>query len=448
MRIAQLSVAGEAVFRPENSDSLAAATDQIALDEYACDRSNLPWVIFRAAHRATHTAALPARARALLAALARTVDASRPYAPIFARRELLTGRAQQSMRTFYRSMDDLESTGLITRPPQTRYGAAGLFGRAYIHLTPKAATLLGLVEPAIAAEKSPALDRENANKADLAFSFAPPSVTVADGPIYKDLNPTTQKRQSGRLPADLDRLLSLGFREFLVFKLMREAKLHGKLLSDVVEASWQHLRRASHPISYLRTLLRAPVDFAYRARSQRQAQAEEQSQVARSKQLDTAIADFAGQPFVSRDGLRRYRVADDARSVVIHHRDEARPRVHAGAWAHDFIAAVEAGQIVSLNEEGATGAEQGPVQHPGSPASEPKPRYETHLSDLKALLRLKTANAAPSTKAKEATRPSSHSRSESLPLSSLLQTISRAAASTKLRLDQTNVAIYARREKF
>jgi hypothetical protein len=433
MHIAQLSVAGEDVSRPQNFTSPPAEADRLALDEYACDRSNLPWVIFRAAHRATHTAALPARARALLAALARTVDASRPYAPIFARRELLTGRAQQSMRTFYRSMDDLESTGFITRPPQTRYGAAGLFGRAYIHLTPKAAALLGLAEPAIEAENPSAPSKEQTDKTALASSFGPPSVTVADGAIYKDLIPTTQKRQSGRLPADLDRLLALGFREFLIFKLMREAKIHGKLLSDVVEASWQHLRRATHPISYLRTLLRAPVDFAYRARSQRNAQANEQARRTRSEEVDTAIAGLAGQSFVSRDSLRRYRISADARSVIIHHREETQPRVHAGAWAHDFITAFEAGHIVPIDLDAPSDAEAALAQRSAGHRSGRSTRSEANLDDLKAFLRLKSAAAAPSTKPKEPMKPSSQSRSSSLPLDSLLETISRVASSAKFR---------------
>src|SRR5471032_848670 len=147
MLIAQLSVASEDVDRPRLPETPTAETDQDALEEFACDRSNLPWVIFRAAHRATHVTALPARARALLAALARTVDANRPYAAIFARRELLTGRAMQSMRTFYRSLDDLEAAGLIERVPQKRFGSAGLFGRAYLHLTEKSAIVLGYMSP-------------------------------------------------------------------------------------------------------------------------------------------------------------------------------------------------------------------------------------------------------------------------------------------------------------
>jgi hypothetical protein len=308
-----------------------------------------------------------------------------------------------------------------------------LFGRAYIHLTPKAAALLGLVEHPSEGQKPSVPSQEEAAKTERAFSLAPPSVTVADGAIYKDLIPTTQTRQSGRLPADLQRLLSLGFREFLIFKLMREARLHEKLLSDVVEASWTHLRRAKHPISYLRTLLRAPVDFAYRVRSQRHAQAEEQNQRTRATQVDTAIAKLMGQSFLSRDGLRRYRVSDDARSIVIHHRDEAQPRVHAGAWAPDFLAALEAGHIVFLNPDAPSGMQADSDRGASTCASEIERPSEARLNDLKALLRLKRANPAPTMKSREAARPSSHGQSTSLPLSSLLQTISRVASSTKLR---------------
>ncbi|WP_321797174.1 replication protein O [Caballeronia sp. J97] len=430
MRIAQHSVAGEVKSRPQNSESPPALMDQQALDEYACDRSNLPWVIFRAAHRATHTTALPARARALLAALSRTVDASRPYAPIFARRELLTGRAQQSMRTFYRSMDDLEAAGFITRPPQTRYGAAGLFGRAYIHLTPKAAALLGLVEVSTSANGKGSAHREDSANASVAISSAHPSVTVADGPIYKDLIPDTQKRQPGQLPADLKRLLSLGFREFLIFKLMREAKVHGKLLSDVVEASWDALRRATHPINYLRALLRSPVDFAYRVRSRRDAEAAEQLQRTRSEHTDATIAPLAGRCFVSRDGLRRYRVSDDARSIVVHLQEEARPRVHAGAWAQEFVAALEAGHIVPATPDGRSDACFDVAQPPMKHASELRRDSQTRLNDLKVLLRLKSASSAPSSRSKEVTKPPYEHRPTSSPLNSLLQAISRAAASS------------------
>lgn len=184
MHIAQLSVAGEEHSRPKPPAPPGHDADRQVLDDYVCDQSNLPWVIFRAAHRANHVVALPARARALLAALARTVDVGRPYAAIFARRELLTGRALQSMSTFYRSLDDLEISGLITRPPQTRYGAAGLFGRAYLHLTAKAATPLELVEPAT--ERVSAVnDKTDGTHATSALNSAHPFATVANGAIIK-----------------------------------------------------------------------------------------------------------------------------------------------------------------------------------------------------------------------------------------------------------------------
>src|SRR5471032_262338 len=154
MLIAQLSVAGEGDLYPLPPSDDSVDIDLTALDEFLAGQSNLPWVVFRAAHRAANFPALPARARAVLAALARTVDANRPYAAIFARRELLTGRAMQSMRTFYRSLDDLEAAGLIERVPQKRFGSAGLFGRAYLHLTEKSAIVLGLVERQLTEDKA------------------------------------------------------------------------------------------------------------------------------------------------------------------------------------------------------------------------------------------------------------------------------------------------------
>ncbi|WP_244817814.1 replication protein O [Caballeronia sp. Lep1P3] len=390
MHIAQPSVAGEDVSRPHTSEAPGVDPDQQAANEYACDRSNLPWVIFRAAHRANHIAALPARARAVLSALARTVDAGRPFAAIFARRELLTGRALQSMRTFYRSLDDLETAGLIMRPPQTRYGGAGLFGRAYLHLTSKAASLLGLVSPQQADRSALSSCHETARHNGPADSLASPCVTVADGAIYKDLSPTTQKRQPGTLPHDLIRLRQLGFREFLIFKLMREASDNGKRLSDVVEATWTHLQRAKRPISYLRALLRVPVDFAYRVHISRSEAIAHDERRHRDSLVEQQAKTLAGQAFESHDGLRRYFVADDATTVTIEHRDEQRPRVHAGAWASDFIAALRAGLILRTDlrtDQTANSPTVRPRQHDHAARA----RITDHLDAMKQALRLKGA---------------------------------------------------------
>ncbi|MDN7183908.1 replication protein O [Caballeronia sp. SEWSISQ10-4 2] len=359
MLIAQLSVAGEGNLYPlphpdDSVDIDSISTDQTALDEFLAGQSNLPWVVFRAAHRAANFPTLPARARAVLAALARTVDANRPYAAIFARRELLTDRAMQSMRTFYRSLDDLEAAGLIERVPQKRFGTAGLFGRAYLHLTEKSAIVLGYIVPSSAQQPSgPQPDEilssnvenaERVNEPD--HSFSSPCVTVADGAIYKDLFPKNQKRQPGELPADLQRLLNLGFRQFLIFKLMREAKAHAKLLSDVVEATWEHLRNAKRPISYLRALLRSPVDFRHQIRAKRLATEQLAEEKARAASIDAAVLQCAGHTFIDSANTRLITVSSGADSITVHHCQEARPRVATGQWAAAFVAALNAREVV------------------------------------------------------------------------------------------------------
>lgn len=347
MFIAQHSVAGEGDVRPLPEPSPDASADADALAEFICDTTNLPWIIFRAAHRANHVSGLATRARALLAALARTVDADRPYAAIFARRELLTGRAMQSMRTFYRALDDLETVGLIVRAPQKRYGEAGLFGRAYLHLSEKAAQLLGLVTV-----ESPEPD-QSASRIDpqaAPTSLEQPSARVADGAIYKDLSPQPfQKRQPGQLPADLQRLRSLGFREFLIFRLMREAREHGKFLSDVVDVTWQHLKQAHAPINYLRALLRSTADFSHQVRTKKEAvhQAERQQQEA--IQVQNALASCAGQVFFDQSGERRIEIGDDAASMTVHDWREAAPRVAAGHWQGGFVNALLAGNVRRAN---------------------------------------------------------------------------------------------------
>jgi hypothetical protein len=88
---------------------------------------------------------------------------------------------------------------------------------------------------------------------------------------------------------------------------------------------------------------------------------------------------------------------------------------------------------VFLNPDAPSGMQADSDRGASTCASEIERPSEARLNDLKALLRLKRANPAPTMKSREAARPSSHGQSTSLPLSSLLQTISRVASSTKLR---------------
>jgi hypothetical protein len=404
MSIAQHSVAGEGEARPQQSVPAEVSNDAAALAAFRCDSINLPWVIFRAAFRANQIEQLPARARSVLAALARTVDANRPFAAIFARRELLTGRAMQSMRTFYRSLDDLEAAELIERRPQSRYVEVGRFGRANLHLTERAVVLLGLVE--VQAEQLPTAPAETAQTPSHAVrmqtaepsvsSFIRPTANVADGAIYGDLYPaSSQKRQPGQLPADLQRLRSLGFIDFLIFKLMKEARENRKRLSDVVEATWEHLKAAKRPINYLRALLRSPVDFAHQLRSKAEARHAAQRQVERAANAELIAQRCAGQTFIDTDGQRKYVLDTDGQSMTVYVRGEGVGRQAAG-WKEQFAEALEKGRIRRAALDNLEAFGPAPTQTARASAGEGhtanvKPpvtaQVRSHIAGLRAILR-------------------------------------------------------------
>ena len=339
MCIAQRFVAGEGEAHPFETDALST------------DAVNLPWVILRAVHQASRLEGISARARAVLAALARTVDAKKPYGEIFARRELLTERAMQSERTFYRSLQDLETAGLIERPPQRRYVQAGLFGRAYLHLTERAAILLGLVEAPATAAETEDVHAEEASAGDPHEGFTSRPANVADGANTKDLIPTAfQKRQPGQVPEDLQRLQPLGFRDFLIFKLMREAGEHGKRLSDVVEATWANLQKAKRPINYLRSLLHSPTDYGHQVRSRAAEQAAADAVDIERKNAVKAVYQLNGQSFVDVSGARKFVVEEGGATLAVYAVDEGVARRDAGDWAVRFVRALHAGQIRPATE--------------------------------------------------------------------------------------------------
>lgn len=320
MSIAQQQVACEGDAHPNATAPSITAADSPALVEYDCDTTNLPWIIFRAAFRASHVDGLPSRARAVLAALARTVDAGRPFAAIYARRDLLTGRAMQSLRTFYRSLDDLETAGLIERQPQSRYEAVGRFGRSYLHLTEKAALLLGFIEPPAKSPDGPAQSTAEQRGLTSTTSGQHTYANLAHGPIYTNyLSPGSQKRQQGKPPADLERLRLLGFHDFLIFKLMRQASTQAKRLSDIVEATWEHLKKATHPIAYLRKLIDSPVDFAYQVRKKLHATAEVATATREDEHLRAILRASAGKTFIDEVGETEFRVSSDAQELVTVH---------------------------------------------------------------------------------------------------------------------------------
>ncbi|WP_157123147.1 hypothetical protein [Pandoraea oxalativorans] len=314
------------------------------------DNTNLPWVILRAVHRASRLDGIPARARAVLAALARTVDAKKPYGEIYARRELLSQRAMQSERTFYRSLTDLEAAGLIERPTQRRYISHGLFGRAYLHLSARAAILLGLIEfgeASVPADEPQTSENAAASPApadvrpQAAPRFQVRNANVADGAISKDLSPTSlQKRQPGQLPRDLERLRPLGFHDYLIFRLMREAREQGKRLSEVVEATWPHLAKAARPINYLRKLLASPVDFGFALRAKAAEKARAEVVAAEKRSAEAFVRGAMGKIFVDAAGLRQYAVDDGGRTLAITDLAEGVVRRSVASWQVAFMQSV------------------------------------------------------------------------------------------------------------
>ncbi|WP_250479937.1 MULTISPECIES: Replication protein O [unclassified Caballeronia] len=394
MSIAQRLVAGEGQTHPE---------DSIALSAFHCDSTNLPWIIFRAAFRAAHVEQIPPRARAVLAALARTVDAAKPFSAIFARRELLTGRALQSMRTFYRSLDDLEAAGLIDRRPQGRYVDAGLFGRAYLHLTEHAAALLGLIDPPRAQGVESVAQPAPASSPEVHGSFSSPSAKVADGAIYKDLSPSVfQKRQPGQVPADLQRLRALGFFDFLIFKLMREAGERGKRLSDVVEASWHHLKLAKAPINYLRALLRNPVDFAQVVRRRQADQSADQARARQQAEAKAIALQHAGRTFVDAHSRLQFVVGSGGDSLTVFNLTERVGR-QAADWMPAFAAALTSGKLrpaTALDLERFAEAQRlHPVPNAANTTASPAPRSPVtaaareHIACMQQLLKARRATA-------------------------------------------------------
>lgn len=374
-----LRVVGEGDSRPFETEPLAT------------DTTNLPWVILRAVHRAAQLDGISTRARAVLAALARTVDANKPFGEIFARRTLLSERAMQSERTFYRSLLDLEAAGLVERPPQRRYVEAGLFGRAYLHLTQKAAELLGLIE----AQVTPSDGPDQGTATSCVRGFQAPSANVADGANTKDLHPKAfQKRQPGQVPQDLQRLRTLGFLDFLIFKFMREAREAGKRLSDVVEVCWPHLSQAKHPISYLRALLASTSDFGYQLRAKAAARSAAQAAVREREATSAALQALDGQTFIDRRGETRYTVTDAGTTLMVYNVVEGVVRRAVGQSTQGFVEAIKKGHIRAQKYPERTYDDAGAVvghavvdRQPVAPVRKLTASVADHLSQLRQLCR-------------------------------------------------------------
>lgn len=375
MQIALPPEAREGETRPLDAAGACSSTDSLSLQ---CDARNLPYQTLRAYQRALSVASLPQRARRALAALAQTVDRRKPLASIFAHRDFLAARAGLSERTWYRAEHDLAEAGLITIAEQTRKARHARFGAAYIYLTEAAATLLGLLGPeANLGQRAPKAPRQTARsgvvsttehsqcaspadcttpdqgqsaEAEATYSQASPSANLADPytNVYR-LPASSQKRQQARLPSDVQPLLSLGFHENYIFKLMKVARVdHQKRLGDVVEACWDSLKKAKRPIPYLRTLLRSSTDFAWLASQRRTARLVANTLAREQTALEQAGREIAGSAFVSRGGNVRYSISEDGQVLTSYDVREGRERVATTGWLQGFVEAIREGGVVAL----------------------------------------------------------------------------------------------------
>lgn len=337
MSIAQLSVAGEAESHACQDQSIdPLETSPVEITPPAKKRLKRATLV--ACELALRMPGLTRSARRALSVLAMTANNDDPLARIFKHRDTLCEQADMSPATWYRAQDHLIHAGFITIDYQVRK-RHGRFAGAFIYLTRPAAEALGLLEPL----PPETFTSESVHVA--VDEFVPPSLNsrVPYTEVYR-LPDVFQKRQPGQVPADLQRLRALGFFDFLIFKLMREAREQGKRLSDVVEATWDHLKLANAPINYLRALLRSPVDFSHSVRQRIEAESAQIRLENLQVQAVQTVQEHAGKSFIDTDGQRHYVIEPDGQSMTITSAEEGIAR-QAVNWMQPFAVALRNAKI-------------------------------------------------------------------------------------------------------
>jgi hypothetical protein len=125
---------------------------------------------------------------------------------------------------------------------------------------------------------------------------------------------------------------------------MREARDRGKRLSDVVEATWDHLKLAKAPINYLRALLRNPVDFAGVVSHRNSDQIAEKHQLEQCSEAERLASQNAGRIFIDVDGQRQFVIGASGDAMTVFTLNEAVGRQAAG-WMPTFADALKTGKI-------------------------------------------------------------------------------------------------------
>ncbi|MCP1175863.1 helix-turn-helix domain-containing protein [Ralstonia chuxiongensis] len=303
MSIAQHLVAGEDVTYPRETEKRARTTSSPLPQLSPQKRRNLPNRILRAYDAAKHLTGLPRSVRSTLAELCRFVPQNEPFAPIFAHKDVIAERIGADERTVYRHLATLRQLELIEVLPQERKSRSGRFAVARLRLTRKACELVGLID----------------TNDDVIHT--PPHDKMSDRHTLTE--PTISKNQRsalvGALPKDLAWLTGQGLSRAGIFKLMGQAKQHGKRLSDIVTVVATYLRdlKGGKLFAYLSALACGPTDFAVPAANERQRQ-QDAAEAQRVKQRAKLFRQrFAGTTLTNRAQTKLYVIDAQARFVEV-----------------------------------------------------------------------------------------------------------------------------------
>ncbi|WP_431068238.1 hypothetical protein [Ralstonia holmesii] len=303
MSIAQHLVAGEDVTYPRETEKQAQTTASSRPQLSPDKRRNLPNRILRAYDAAKHLSGLPRSVRSTLAELCRFVPQNEPFAPIFAHKDVIAERIGADARTVYRHLATLRQLELIEVLPQERKSRSGRFAVARVRLTRKACELVGLIESAEDVIHTPPHDKMSDGH------------TLTEPTLSKNQRPTLV----GALPQDLAWLTGQGVSRAGIFKLMGQAKKHGKRLSDIVTVVAGYLQdlKGGKLFAYLAALACGPTDFSVAAADERRRQqlAAEEQRVKRRAQLFRQR--FAGTTLTNRAQTKLYVIDQRARFVEV-----------------------------------------------------------------------------------------------------------------------------------
>lgn len=264
----------------------------------------LPNSILRAINTASELQGLTTGVRVTLQTICRYVNQHAPLGAVFTRRAKIADRAGLSVRSVDRHISKLESMGLVRVEDQRHGQRNGKFLVTHIYPTLQLARILGLVQ------------------AEDVQSQAQPSDKVASGHIYDLSGPSSSKKQGRQgttsaptIPADLARLVEMGLMPPTVCKLMREAREHGKRLSDVVDVVIDRLQelklKGGQIRSYLAKAIASPSDFASLAARAREAQRKKVQDEADKIMISLFQAQYRGKVLRSPDGRETLAINSD-----------------------------------------------------------------------------------------------------------------------------------------